>query len=54
MELDEIKNNLHSPDKLMIIEDQSGEIKGHKYALLITAHIQNIKRRTVYKQWLKR
>ena len=73
---DEIKAYLKFPSKLLIVEDQGQEHKGHKYGLLfkksnkydlkvivsindnkinvVTAHIQNIKRRKVYKKWLKK
>jgi len=73
---DEISSNLRNPEKLIALEDQGGDEKGHKYALLfsksnkydlrilvsikdksinvITTHIQNIKRRKVLEQWLKK
>ncbi len=73
---EEIKYHISSPTKLIDVEDQGDEQKGHKYALLfsksgkydlkvvvsikvrrlnvITAHIQSIKRRKVYQEWLKK
>lgn len=73
---EEINKNFASHAKLIEVEDQGDDTKGHKYALLfskshrydlrvivslkykklnvITAHIQNIKRRKVYEKWLGR
>ncbi|MBI2583372.1 MAG: hypothetical protein HYW25_01775 [Candidatus Aenigmarchaeota archaeon] len=73
---DEVNSHLASPLKLIDVDDQGGEPKGHKYSFLfsksgkydlkvvvsikdkrlnvITAHIQNIKRRKVYEKWLGR
>jgi len=73
---DEILFNLKNPEKLVYVEYQGEDIRGHKYALLfsksnrydlkilvsmkdksinvITTYIQNIKRRKVLDQWLKK
>ncbi|MDE1869671.1 MAG: DUF4258 domain-containing protein [Candidatus Micrarchaeota archaeon] len=73
---EEILNKIRSLDRLLLIEDQGDEPRGHKYGLLfgttlsnydlkvvvsihskslniITAHLQNVKKKKAYRRWLE-